>query len=396
MKNSRKAIVTIVLLCLMIAYLSQCMRSGLPPDKRGQAFAPEQTCRQCHQAIVDSAMLTAHHNASVAASKSNIPGNFAEGSNLFIYDSLNRVVMEKRDSGLYQVWYEGNKEKLAHRFDVGFGYSHALTWLFWQDDHAYELPLSWYKAEQSWGTSPGFPASQPYFNRLIGVDCFECHSSNINHKKNSAAAGDYFASAEQAEMLDKTSLVYGINCQRCHGPAAEHVAFREQHPGDSSASHMLRMASMSRQQQLDACALCHSGNSQPKLKSRFGFRPGDALANFFLPGGDATADVHGNQLGLLQQSKCFLQGNSVTCNTCHSPHNNASDNLATWSQKCMGCHSPTGSNFCTVKNHDMQLLQSNCIDCHMPRQASKAINYQLAGQPAPLAYRLRTHKIAVY
>ncbi len=162
------------------------------PDPRGSAFASPVTCRQCHQAIYDSALLTAHFNASAAASTKNVLGNFNAGHNSFIYDSSCKVIMEQRDSGLYQAHYINSTVKEAHRFDITFGIKHAQTWLYWQKDNTYELRVSYYTAVNDWGTSPGFSVAAPNFNRIIGKDCFECHSSNISNKKNTAAAGDYF------------------------------------------------------------------------------------------------------------------------------------------------------------------------------------------------------------
>ncbi len=41
-------------------------------------------------------------------------------------------------------------------------------------------------------------------------------------------------------------------------------------------------------------------------------------------------------------------------------------------------------------------MQTNCIDCHMPKQPSRAITFQLSGSDTISSYLLRTHKIAVY
>jgi hypothetical protein len=252
----------------------------------------------------------------------------------------------------------------------------------------------------NWGTSPGFSGTVPNFTRLIGMDCFECHSSYISHKKNSAAAGNYFTADAAVEAFEKNSLVAGIGCQRCHGPAAEHVNFHEQNPNIKTASFIVTNKTLNRQQQLDQCAVCHSGNDKRKLQSRFMFRPGDMLANYFLPSvvPDSTNhfDVHGNQFNLLKQSKCFLQSSSMTCSTCHDPHGNATLPVAVYSQKCMGCHTEAAGNFCTVKPLIGIALKDNCIDCHMPKEASGSISFQLSGNTASSSYLLRSHRIAVY
>jgi hypothetical protein len=399
MKKNKKLIAIAALLFIFILFLSKCIYKKNLPDARGTAFAPEQKCRQCHQAIYDSALLSAHYNASAIATEKNVMGNFATGHNRFIYDSVTKVVMQKTDSGFYQVLYKNNTPTLAKRFDIIFGKRHAQTSLYWQNDQTFELPISFYPSINEWATSPGFSATTPNFTRLIGTDCFECHSSYISNKKNSEA-NNYFASKESIERLEKQSLIVGIGCQRCHGAAAEHVNFHEENPTVKTAAYIVSTKTLNRQQQLDGCAVCHGGNDKRKIKSRFMYKPGDMLANYFLPSTKPDSatnfDVHGNQFNLLKQSKCFLQSSNMTCNTCHNTHNNTPPTVATSSQKCMSCHSQATANFCTVTPAAGIILQNNCIDCHMPKLASSAISFQLSGSSASTNYLLRTHKIGVY
>ena len=89
--------------------------------------------------------------------------------------------------------------------------------------------------------------------------------------------------------------------------------------------------SLPRERKLDVCGVCHSGNKSPMLRSTFGFVPGDTLANYKLPemvGAIDTGhlDVHGNQIQLLQSSKCFM-GSKLDCQTCHDTHQNQRGNL---------------------------------------------------------------------
>ncbi len=400
MKKNKRSFALVALLFVFILFLSQCINNEAIPDPRGAAFAPPQTCRQCHRAIYDSALTSAHFNASAAASVKNVLGDFNSGHNRFIYDSSSNVVMEKRDSGLYQVLYQNNKATEVRRFDMAFGFKHAQTSLYWLDDHVYELPVSYYTAVNEWATSPGFSATTPNFKRMIGRDCFECHSSYITNKKNTAATGDYFSAAGETERLEKNSLVYGIDCQRCHGPAAGHVNYHLQYPEIRTAKYIVSNKSLNRQQQLDQCAQCHSGNDKRKLRSRFIFRPGDMLADYFLPSpsqdSNRNFDVHGNQFNLLKQSACFLQSSSMTCSTCHDSHGKATLPVAMYSQKCMGCHTEAGGNFCTLTPDAGIALKDNCIDCHMPKEASGAISFQLSGNAVSSSYILRSHRIGIY
>ena len=161
---------------------------------------------------------------------------------------------------------------------------------------------------------------------------------------------------------------------------------------------MINPASFSKQQNLDLCALCHGGRLQ-KTKPSFGFVAGDKLTDFFMV--DTTSpdpehiDVHGNQYGLLRSSKCFMISQTMTCTTCHNPHENERGKIALFSQRCMTCHNKEHNNFCKITGAGPSIVQ-NCIDCHMPLKPSKSITELLPGERIPTAAMIRSHLIRVY
>jgi hypothetical protein len=386
--HQKKSLLVLVVIVGIIGFLSKCISPVKSEDPRGRAYAGAAECNQCHQAIYDSFIKTAHYNASSPANDLTIAGHFTNGNNAYVYDSSIKVGLEKRDSGFYQVHYVDGKENNAYHFDILFGKRHAQTGLYWYNDQLYELPLSYYYEVNNWGTSPGYPADKPHFRRMVDADCFDCHSSNIA-AKNTGVNND--------PRYDKRSLILGIDCERCHGPALNHVNYHRQNPTVKTAAWLVRNKDLTRQQKLDACAICHSGNDKMKIQSRFEFQMGDTLGYFFMPfGGSKPAeDVHGNQLGLLMQSKCFSV-NTMTCGTCHDPHKDANESTTIYSQKCMTCHQPSAGNFCPKATSLGEKIKTNCIDCHMPKQSSTAISYHVQGSNIKNSYLLHTHKIAVY
>jgi predicted CXXCH cytochrome family protein len=201
------------------------------------------------------------------------------------------------------------------------------------------------------------------------------------------------------EVLDKDKLVYGIDCERCHGAALNHVNFHLDNPGRKEGKYIVRFADLARQQKLDACAVCHSGNNKMQERSTFKFRPGDTLSHYFVvwpsKETDSNFDVHGNQYQLLSQSKCFIGSKLMDCSTCHDPHANAGTDMKTYSNVCMSCHKGVTHSFARDAMAAQQLV-NNCIDCHMPAQPSRAITFQVRSNGPKLAYLLRTHRIAVY
>ena len=371
-------------------------------DPRGTDYAGSESCIQCHQTQYDMALKSSHFKATAPAIPGNVLGDFDKGNHVFIYDKNTRLAIEKRNDTLYQVLYKNGKEVEAHSFDIVFGTKHAQTSVFWRNKNTYELPISYYHSIKGWATSPGFPADKPYFDRMVVKDCYSCHASNASSRsvqQNSTEVN--FISMDVEDIIDPKTIVYGIDCERCHGPAKKHAEFHLKNPNVKVANSITSIKNLSRQQKLDACALCHGGNDGMKMKSRFDFKPGDNLSEFYRSTRSVTDtttfDVHGNQFRLMAQSKCFVNSEKMDCITCHNPHENASKDLASYSKICMSCHQ-TGIKHSdkTLKTMSGSVLANNCVECHMPKKSSGAIKFQLSDSKQLSNYILRTHKIAIY
>ncbi len=363
-------------------------------DPRGTDYAGAESCIQCHKSVGNDAMHSAHFKATAPALAENILGNFSDGHNTFHYGPDIKMVMEKRGDSLYQVLYKNDKLVKSYPFDIVFGHRKAQTAVYWHNKNTYELPISYYKADDVWGTSPGFSATEPYFDRMTIKDCYACHSSNASGKKgNATTSKPSFLTMEVEDIIDPETIVYGIDCERCHGPAKKHADYHEQFPKEKMAHFIASYKTLDNKQKLDACAICHSGSLGIKSKSRFGFQPGDRLEDYYRVPYANEYDVHGNQAGALSQSECFMQTGKMNCLTCHNPHQDTNGGLEKYAQICMGCHkSPPHPNLDITEAQ----LTENCINCHMPKQASKAINFKTSYDSKVSEYSLRTHRIAVY
>lgn len=386
-------VIAIALSTLLTAVFFTC-KSNSGNDPRGVAYAGSAKCLQCHRGILDSWQQTAHFLASSPASTKTVLGSFATGSNVFAFNNTQKIVMEKRDSGLFQSYYLNGKLSQRHRFDMVLGGIKGQSYLYWKGSGLNQLPVSYYVNPGTWFLSPRYVAGYA-FDRAIGSRCFECHASYIGDQP-----GDE-QKLNTTEQFDKASLVYGIDCERCHGPGAQHVDFQTNHPETKTARYITRFNSLSRSQKMDVCAVCHSGNKTEMLRSTFGFKPGDKLANFKLPGfinvtDTGSLDVHGNQVQLLESSKCFLNS-QMACNTCHDVHQNQRGATNLFLQKCLGCHKEENHNYCKLANaSNSQLIQSRCINCHMPALPSKVISASANGKMLSADVLVRTHRIAIY
>lgn len=319
--------------------------------------------------------------------KMYVKGSFEEGKNIFYYSIYDRVVMENRDSGLYQAAYYKNYEKQAERFDIVIGSgTRGQSYLYWKNNSLYQLPVSYFTPSDSWANSPG-NGEAILFNRMIYGRCMECHSTYAK------------ALANNAQQFDKKQIIYGVNCESCHGGAEKHVRFHLKNPEEKQAKYIINPALLSQQQQLDQCALCHSGTKE-NIQQAFSFVPGDTLSNYYREkdtlDSAANSDVHGNKYNLLVSSKCFKNSRTMTCATCHNTHENERGNIALFSKKCMNCHNHANSNFCKMAPALGAVITQDCIDCHMPQKPSSVLSVYLPGKSQPTAAIIRQHLIKVY
>src|SRR6476661_1189185 len=166
-------------LLIVVVLFSKCYRShevlsGSGP--RGKGYLGSESCKECHSDIYNSYLKTAHFNSTSDPSKTPPLGDFSR-SNSFTFSHDLTIRMEKQGRSYYQVVYKNGKEAIRKPFDIVFGFRHAQTSLYWQGDQTFELPISYYKAVDQWATSPGFSATEINYGRLIGRDCYECHTS---------------------------------------------------------------------------------------------------------------------------------------------------------------------------------------------------------------------------
>lgn len=366
--------------------------ANLPKDIRGESYVGASTCVKCHSNLSQSYDHSPHGLTSKPIVDLELIKVFSPDSNSYFFNKDQKVKIEKRDSGIFQVAYINGKEERAQRFDIVFGSGEkAFTYGYWKGKKLYELPLSYFSSINNWANSPGFPNKSIYFDRVITSRCFECHGSYVEKKLTQKS------SFTVDEKLEKGSIIYGIDCERCHGPGKEHVIFHTQNPNEKIAKFITIFKTLSRKQKVDACGVCHSGNSLVAQKSVFTFKPGDNLDDYyqqdFVGFGDGNTDVHGNQTSMLKGSNCYMKSNSMTCQSCHNTHESIKGNLAIYSQRCINCHKTT--------NHSKEILakgslKTNCIDCHMPKESSKMISFQQARNAHLSPYRLRSHHIAIY
>jgi hypothetical protein len=121
-----------------------------------EQFAGSASCAGCHKDIYTKHLNTAHYLTSRIATEQSILGSFEPGQNLYAFNSDVAVIMEKRDSGLFQVEYVNGVQKRIARFDVTIGSgTMGQSFLRWHNQQLFQLPITFFSAANKWSNSPG-------------------------------------------------------------------------------------------------------------------------------------------------------------------------------------------------------------------------------------------------
>ena len=217
-----------------------------------------------------------------------------------------------------------------------FGLGQAgQTYVFEQAGRFYESRVSFYKAIDALDWTMGATNQAPLdllqaagrdLGKRDAAQCFHCHATNGGEGLN----------------LNLTSLIPGIQCERCHGPAGDHMAsFKTGH-----AAAMKRLTDGSAEEMNSFCGACHRTWDEVAAGPKLG------VANVRF------------QPYRLTNSKCYDSADArISCVICHDPHHPLNLDEASYDPKCLACHSESGNakaRLCTVS-------KNNCASCHMPK-----------------------------
>jgi tetratricopeptide (TPR) repeat protein len=215
----------------------------------------------------------------------------------------------------------------------------------------FEHRISYYSQPQRPARTLGHPASpSPSATAALGMvqaprdlyHCFNCHATGVQ------------------KGPDLSDLRPGVGCERCHGPGRAHITSPHEktilNPGRFPAPAVVQI-----------CAECHRQAE-----------PGKASAE---PEREDPLTVRFQPIGLMA-SRCFQQSKTLSCLTCHDPHQDAHhDDDAFYTSRCLGCHATTPAQTASACR---RAARENCLPCHMRRSS-----------PAPYLTFV-DHRIRVY
>jgi len=422
-------VAVITLLAFVVVGVTVAQAQGTQPP--GPTYVGSDKCAACHSAIYESWSATLHTKMILDPAKDSkaILADFDKMSPNVISDT--KLLYKKTDVILTVGWRYRQRYILADpktgRLVMGAG--------------------QWNIAGQ------GPTASDAAWQHAAAGDdwlkeCAGCHTTGFNLEK-----ANKFTTANYKAGKGMPFVELGIGCEACHGPGSEHVV-----PGKSTKDNI----PVNKSEALDAqlCGQCHTRGISMDDQSEthqypLGYTPGGDLreanwtpaqptgqdmdSNWWVdghaktdrqqylewqPSGHAAAlDTLKKQGGqdscvVCHSADAFLASQdkfaqpikladakfSITCQTCHDPHNastQASDGLLRDEsyQECTACHNVTSGGARPIKPGDvvhepMQEMyegkgavgvediasphfmakggQPICVSCHMPSTAQSA------------------------
>jgi hypothetical protein len=319
-----------------------------------QSYAGANECSGCHAREAQSFSATAHARAlfrgdseqarSMLAGRATPDSATGASTRLpiaFRADGNQLIAELSGDGGGDRVpidWCFGSGEfgtTFVTLLEDSFGHTRLLEhhWSWFRDGDLLALT----PGHEPTGSETGWERFGSVTEPSTTRHCFSCHSTTFQY-----ASG----------KLDSTSIVAGIQCERCHGPRKEHVgAMLRTSSGRTAGVSRPVGQTLSARQRVYACGECHR-------------RP-DEISDEIRPDNPIIARFP--SVGLLQ-SKCFLATEAkgtLTCTTCHDPHRSERPSLSAFDSRCQECHSLARD----LHNVPCPIDTAgrNCVECHMPK-----------------------------
>jgi tetratricopeptide (TPR) repeat protein len=347
-----------------------------------------EACAQCHKDRYETFVETAHHRTSAAALSESILGSFETGENILKTNNENlRFEMTRDGDQFFQTAYTkgpSTERKRKESFDFVLGSGKlGQTYLYWDRDRLFQLPISYMTSSDSWINSPGYKDGEANFSRPVAPRCLECHAT--------AFEVDSYTTNEYT----KGKHILGISCERCHGPGSKHFEYQMEGAAEGSP-YIVVPSKLSPERSMDICAQCHSGAGVQAFGKPFSHRAGADLSDHYKLKDAETQNqlgVHAaNQIARLGESKCFRESEAMTCVDCHNPHVNERGNLKLFSDRCLKCHESFEA--CGLSDHLGAGIAENCVDCHVPQKHD--LNMGFDTKEGFQFQQMRDHNIGIY
>src|SRR5665213_2183841 len=259
------------------------------PNSAPNTYVDSKACALCHTEIARTFALTGMGRSFYRLDAAHMVEDFSRGNPFYHQKSDTWYRMDRKDGAVSQrrwrIGPDGREialEESSVDYVMGSG-NHVRTYLHRTSRGALiELPLGWYAENGgAWAMEPGLDRDSALPPRTVGYDCMFCHNAYPRIPANHDEAG--------AEPLYAGDLPEGIDCQRCHGPGANHIQTVGK-PGVTTAeirASIVNPARLSADREMEVCLQCHLETTTRPLphsivkygRAPFSYRPGEPLAN---------------------------------------------------------------------------------------------------------------------
>ena len=353
----------------------------------GVEYVGDEPCRKCHSSIETQFKRTGMGRSTTVPSVEDLQ-ELAKPIKLSTKESRKSYSVYARDGKMIH-----EQEEIDAAGRVIFSESHEIayvvgagdvgkSYLVSDGDALFVSPISYYARINGWDLSPGYrEGTFRGFTRRVVDLCVDCHTG-----------APQLIAGSHNRFQQPPFRFLTVGCERCHGPGAIHVRHRTEEAAttgapDVSAADLSIVNPQKLRNELrdDICAQCHLAGDARVLqpgKNYLDFRPGtslgDVVAIFSVP-----QTIKGNHFVALDQfaqmklSRCWNESQGrLGCISCHDPHlqRHGNEAIETFRGRCLACHT---NNTCRAPQVQRQATQppDNCIQCHMPKQATENIGH---------------------
>ena len=314
-------------------------------------FAGSQSCAECHQDKWNDYLTSGHSQTFYKAGEGPFAKEFARRT--FQDTERNSTIHYQLEQGRLtaSIPESFGSDAFPLEYQLGSG-QHAVTLMTLipggngENTVGVEHRASLFTAQHGLALTPGQSGKAvtqdvEAFGRIVRGDdlqrCFNCHTTTC-------------------EIRDQKllNLRGNVGCENCHGAGSAHIAVARSLNQFPDAD--LRLTMPDAEAEIQLCGTCHrsldGGNTKVVARE-------DWTLVRFQPVG-------------LTQSRCYLESQStLTCSTCHDPHQHASRRShSEYEAICLSCHltSPQRSADPEVTTLITCPVSpaGDCIGCHMP------------------------------
>lgn len=364
-------------------------------------YVSSKSCLECHKSEYESWHASYHHTMTQAVSPQTAP-EVLRNSTVRVAGNDYKFEQEGDD-----FWIEmddmllalkgGRLRRIKRRIVLMTG-SHHMH-IFWYETKTVTgnlgmLPVVYLIKQERWiPRSSAFLIPPGHEGGLEtgrwNASCCTCHTTHPRQRQRPGY---------DSPRWDTQVVEFGIACESCHGPGADHVAFHKKKDVAPQQDPIVNPKTLDARRASQVCGQCHTvlpeHTSKDYVEHGRSFRPGQAYEKPRLlpttrfkdtslkarPGffwSDGMIRIAGREFNGLIESSCFKHG-TMSCLSCHSLHGSkghastkdwADDQLQVGmrgNKACLQCHAEFSDNIPAHTHHAEKSTGSLCMNCHMP------------------------------